>query len=556
MRLPALSLEAKALLLAEGFLAVLCAFRFYEYWTTGFFAPDEFEYYRDAVAGVVYIDRWFVGGFNIFIFRAFGINNVDSFSRLLPFYGFFWSSLTLVALYFILHRLGFSGVTAALAIVSSFTAISFVTFSTSTILTEPVGLATAMWGIYFFIRFYQSKTWKEALAYPFLSALAFGAATGTREPYIAYALGGIALVALAAYLKRHGGVSVLPARLKPLLVLSIVAFAVPTGVLLGYPGSALSLTVGPLISSIPAAMLGTTHTGTASKNVTTSAPAVRSTILIFLGGIALGWGPIAGMVGVIGLVIVLRRALFGKDRLALLLLLLCAVAFTSYLGTSYDFAILPGSLSFANFFSGTFIRFSNTSLPAFFLVAPFVFSHLAKSRKRYLPYLAVLVVLMVVSVPAYEALTSSNIKFFPGNPFYLSYRTTAVEVRNFMEKNLDGTPAYMLGVPQGWPFTPGVQDLRNLSVFSPLLGYQSVNTIDESQFYSYMWPSVYIYVGNDYSPLSAFPSYIQQLVKPKNDTAGQFPFTVTSVEVADSINATNGFTLYKVSLSWSSGSGP
>jgi hypothetical protein len=573
VRLTELSLEAKALLLAEGLLGVLCAFRFYEYWTTGYFAFDESLYYRDAITGGTagwFSFRWFVVGFDILIFRVLGINSIDSFSVLLPFYGFFWSSLVLIALYLILHRLGFSGVTAALAIITSFTAISFVTFSTAVFTSEPVGLALAMWGVYLFIRFYQSKTWKETLAYPFLTALAFGAASGSREPYSAYSLGGIVLVALAAYLKRHDAVSVTPARLKLLLVLSIIAFAVPSGVLLSYPQPIFALRLSPLVSNIPGTVtsvspsaiistvtiISTSTTGTSvstiSKNVTVSYSVIGLTVLNFLVGIALGWGPIAGVIGVIGLVIVLRRALFGKDRLALLLLLICAVALSSYLGTSYFWAS-PGFLSFVNF--SAVIRFSNTSLPAFFLAAPFVLFHLAKSRKRYLPYLAVLVIFMTVSVPVYQVFASSPIRFFPGNPFYLSYRTNAVEVRNFMEKNLDGTPAYMLGVPQGWSFTPGVQDLRNLSVFSPLPGSQSVNTINENQFHSYMWPSVYVYVGNDTAlglpePLSAFPSYIQQLVQPKNETAGEFPFTVTSVMVADS---TNSLRLYKVSLSWSNG---
>ena len=51
-------------------------------------------------------------------------------------------------------------------------AVSFIAYSTR-FLTEPVGLAAAMWGIYFFIRFYQSKTWKGTLIYPFVSALVF-----------------------------------------------------------------------------------------------------------------------------------------------------------------------------------------------------------------------------------------------------------------------------------------------------------------------------------------------------------------------------------------------
>ncbi len=131
VKLRAFSLETKTLFLAQGLLSVLYTFRFYEYWTTGLFDSDAFRYYNEALGGAIYTDRWFFGGFNIVIFRAFGINSVDSFSTLLPFYGFFWSSLTLFAIYLILHRLGFGGVTAALAMISSFMAVSFIAYSNS-----------------------------------------------------------------------------------------------------------------------------------------------------------------------------------------------------------------------------------------------------------------------------------------------------------------------------------------------------------------------------------------------------------------------------------------
>ena len=82
--IPALSLrtlDARALAGSLSVLAVLCAYRFYNYWTTGFFVADEYGYFFDAIHGWVYSDRWFVGWVNIALFKALGFWHRHSANR-------------------------------------------------------------------------------------------------------------------------------------------------------------------------------------------------------------------------------------------------------------------------------------------------------------------------------------------------------------------------------------------------------------------------------------------------------------------------------------------
>ena len=123
------ALDAKALTGSLAILAVLCAYRFYDYWTTGFFVSDEYGYFFDAVHGAVYSGRWFFGWVNIFLFKALGITSVDAFSFLLPFYLFFWTGITLIVFYKFLKIAGFDEVVTSLSLISSFILISFILLS-------------------------------------------------------------------------------------------------------------------------------------------------------------------------------------------------------------------------------------------------------------------------------------------------------------------------------------------------------------------------------------------------------------------------------------------
>src|SRR5271155_2508580 len=190
--------DTKALASALTILAALCVYRFYDFWTTGFFVSDEYGYFFDAVHGSIYSDRWLFGWMNIYLFKALGITSVDSFSYLLPFYMFFWTGLTLVVFYKMLKLLGFDTATVAVSLLSSFVLISFVLLSLG-FLTEPVGLCFAMLGIYFLLRFQRAKGGGGLVGFSILAVLSFGAASGTREPYEAFLIGGVVIAVLIAF---------------------------------------------------------------------------------------------------------------------------------------------------------------------------------------------------------------------------------------------------------------------------------------------------------------------------------------------------------------------
>src|SRR3989441_2091567 len=240
-----LTLDAKVLGGALTLLAVLCTYRSYNYWITGFFVSDEFGYFHNAANGAIYGDRWFFGWLNIFLFKIFAIRSPDSFAFFLPFYLFLWSGLTIYIFYRLLKLQGFSDVTVALSVVCSFVLVAFVLLSLG-FLTEGVGLCMAMLGIYGLVRFLKSETDNGRFASLVFAALFLGFAGGTREPYVAVEIGGIAVIVTAAL--RH------PAKLpasrygtKSLSALSILFFLVPTGLML-YANTATTSTVGPLAS--------------------------------------------------------------------------------------------------------------------------------------------------------------------------------------------------------------------------------------------------------------------------------------------------------------------
>lgn len=541
--IPALSLrslDAKALACSLAVLAVLCAYRFYNYWVTGFFVSDEFGYFYDALHGALYSDRWFVGSVNIVIFRALGITNVDAYSYLLPFYLFFWTATTFIVFYKLLKLLEFDELTRALSLLSCFVLISFILLSLG-FLTEPVGLCMAMSGIYLLARYMKSTSVRGSLVFPLLSACFLGFAAGTREPYNALLIGGIVIVLMLALAKRRAGL--VSGRLSPaaLVLVPVLLFALASLFFLFVTTQAYAQQVAPISTSLV--------TNIASH--TTGAPWYReyiatNTLLIFFGGIILGWGPICVLIALGGFVILLQKSVRGKDITARFLLLTSVFALGSYFIVSFIYSPSPYYFSFGDY--STVIRFSDTALPAYFLAAPFFLAILTKSRKRMLGLAAVCVAFLLIAVPVYQVYAASNFNYTTQNPFELGYHTDAALLRNYFAANDTNQAVILVGVPYGWQFTPGVQDLHSVQPYSigenPL-----VPGIALGNFTSMRWPVFFLYVNQ---PATTFPSEDKFLVQFFNSTAATPPSSPYSFTLVSSQPVLHGsdFTLYRVQLDW------
>jgi hypothetical protein len=584
-------MEKKALFVSELLMAGLCVYRFLNYRTTGFIVPDEYGYYYTALNGTIYGDRWFFGGVNIVLFRIFRITTPDSFSYFLPFYLFLWSGMIILVFYSMMKLLGFSKNTIALSLLSSLVLISFVLLSLG-FLTESLGLCMAMLGIYCLLRFAKSGTTTGRLLWPLFASLFLGFAGGTREPYVALEIGGILLIALTAIRPP----AAIPGRrfgAKGLALFSILLFVIPSGFLL-YANTATTSQVAPLatglvqsifsnpVNTVTATTSITTITNTVTKNATetvvqngqttttivkslstvtstatsvlTNAPFYGRSLLlnmlaIFVGGLFLGWGPIAFAIGLVGFVILFRRSLRG-DRTALGLLAISLFALGSYFVVSYIFSPIPTYLTAANY--STIIRFSDTALPAFFLTAPFFFSIISKSRRRIVGLLTVVLITLLLLVPVYQGYALSNLGYTSVSPFGLDYRSPAVQVRDYVSSHQGGAPFQIIGVPYGWFFTPGISQFTSVEVYSPSQAYTlgfAAPVLNYTAFVSNHWTEFYICYSADLSCGGSSSSYVAMFLP---GTPGQTRNQTTPFKILNStaVISNPDFQLIKVDLSW------
>jgi len=296
-----------------------------------------------------------------------------------------------------------------------------------------------MLGVYSLVSFLKSQNENHRFGWLVVGAFLLGFAGGTREPYVALEMGAILVVVIAAF--RHPSTTTGSRySAKGLAVLSILFFLVPTAFML-YANTATTSAVGPLASGIlesitapPSNAPAPVITRTFSQNVTevivqNSTTTTRTTevvstttstisypfyaksvplntIVIFVGGIFLGWGPIAFAIGLAGLTI-LARATIRKDSTAIALFILVLASLASDLVVSFLFAPDPTYFSFTNY--STIIRFSGTALPAFFLTAPFFLSFVSKRKTRAIGLAAVTIAFLLILIPAYETFAISNL---------------------------------------------------------------------------------------------------------------------------------------------------
>jgi hypothetical protein len=564
-RIRRLSIAKKSLIFAEVLMAALCAYRFYSYLVTGFFVSDEFGYYYNAANGTIYGDRWFFGWLNVFLFDIFGIRTPDNFAFFLPFYLFLWGGTTIYVFYRLLKLQGFSELAVALSLVCSFVLVSFVLLSLG-FLTETVGLCLAIFGTYGLVRFLKSDKEYGRFAWLVFAALFLGFAGGTREPYVALEIGAIAVVVIGAF--RH------PIRIAAsrygtmgLAVLSILCFLIPTGLML-YANTATTSTVGPLATGILESMFSnptngivppptttviiqnsttTTRVGTSTVSVPFYGGTILlNTLVIFVGGILLGWGPIAFPIALIGLVI-LTRASLRRDPMPVALLVLVMSALASYLVVSFLFAPDPTYFRFTNY--STIIRFSGTALPAFFLTAPFFLAVVARRNRRVLALLGIILASLLILVPVYQVFAISNLGYTTVSPFGLDYRSPAIQVRDYVNSHPADAPFHIIGVPYGWYFTPGIDQLKSVDVYSPTAIHTLSPSLNYTAFLAKHWTQFYVLSSSNFIYEKSNSQYILQFIPgagqpPANQTT---PFTIVN---STRVISNPDFLFTKVDLSW------
>lgn len=590
-----ISYSRKALFASLGAIAALCVYRAYDLWLTGFIVSDEHGYISQAmsnsIAGAVYTDRYFFGYFNYLLFHLLGVANIDSFVVLLPFYLFFWAAATLIAFYLIMKTLKFDAKIIAYSLFSAFFLVGFVLLSLG-FLTEPVGLALAMWGALFMVKFAKfDGTGFRVVLYALLSSLFFAAARYTREPYGALLVGCIPVVLLLGLYRMRGAT----ARRRLILAVSILLFIGPSLYFSYYPSSILTLgsqpvsqfvgtisfpivsqnqtqtTTTTITSIVSSAMTRTTLkvvtsvtnsttftttetqtiVSTTTTQVTTTAintltsssfilnNKLVNTVWIFFAGIALSWDPILLAIGGVSFFLFLPK-LRKIDVTHATIIALVLLSLGSYLVVSYILSPDPSYLTLQHY--STILRFSDTSLPAYFLLAPFAYSAIAR-RPRYLVLLgAGLVVFTLLSIPAYEAYASSNLDL-PANPFALSYRTPEVMIRNYISSHQSDAPFYIMGLSNAtfadWWFTPGNTYLKGVHLYPYL---------NQSSFVNRRWTVFYV-VGSSTSQLSGSLPYIFGNSSSSAVEKGMLPFTMVR---STPIFQSSGFLFEKIQLDWGS----
>jgi len=278
---------------------------------------------------------------------------------------------------------------------------------------------------------------------------------------------------------------------------------------------------------------------------------LSNTIAIFIGGLILGWGPIAFPLALVGFLI-LTKASIRREPMALAALVLVLSALGSDLVVSYLFAPTPDYLTFKNY--STIIRFSGTALPAFFMTTPFFLAVVAKRNRRIVGLLGIAVASLLILIPVYQVFAISNLGYTTANPFGLDYRSPAVQVRDYVNSHQADAPFRIIGVPYGWYFTPGIDGLKSVDVYSPYPQSTLSPTLNYSTFLSQHWTEFYVYSSSSFIYERANSPYILQFIQGagQQEASQTAPFKIMSSRVV--INNPD-FLLTKVNLSWSS-SGP
>jgi hypothetical protein len=212
-------------------------------------------------------------------------------------------------------------------------------------------------------------------------------------------------------------------------------------------------------------------------------------------------------------------------------------ALGSYLFVSYVFSADPTYLSFEHY--STIIRFSDTALPAYFLLAPFAFSFLVRKRSHLYAVAGIFLIFLLVAVPTYETYASSNLGI-GGNPFSLGYRAAGIQVRDYFAANGSAGPIFVMGISSdSWFFVPGGNSIGDAHFY----GY-----LNQTDFIKQRWDVFYLYVPDAVYVVNAEP-YLGQFVNPNGIPVIPYPDAYSLVGTQVAFNDSAG-AFIKVQLSW------
>ena len=157
---------------------------------------------------------------------------------------------------------------------------------------------------------------------------------------------------------------------------------------------------------------------------------------------------------------------------------------------------------------------------------------------------------LFILIPIYQVFAISNLGYTTANPFGLDYRSPAVQVRDYVNSHQADAPFRIIGVPYGWYFTPGIDGLKSVDVYSPYTQPTLSPTLNYSTFLAQRWTEFYVYSSSSFIYERANSPYVLQFIQGAeqqgaNQTA---PFKIISSRVV--INNPD-FLLTKVDLSWS-----
>lgn len=563
-----LKLEHKVLVIILVFFACLSTYRGVHFYITGFFVPDEFGYFYDAVTGTTYsYRRALFEEMNMYLFRLFSIESAAQFAVFLPFYLFLWCGLTIVIGYKIMKLLNFNEKVIITSLLTLPFLISFTIMSLG-FLSESPSLTFVMFGIYILLKmkFYS----------PVLSSLSFAGALWIREPYLIFLIVSFPLILVFTvyYFIKH------PLKYKKtftrwsttavLGILMIFSFLIPVGIFTQYPlniSHETGVTIPQILPppSIPPPTIELYQTQERvfmpeptqqTKSEPSKPPVIRpaqdvykekaevsklvmgernitKTVSLFSIGMLLGWGLLTPFL-ILGFISLTKDKRPKFTRFMVFFLTILSLG--TFLGVCWLMSDNPLQTFPSNFSS--LLRWSQTTAPAYFLLIPFAFFKFVYNYKRILIMLVVIMVATLSFLAPYQSYSTVGFTS-SSNPFSLSYRTGGLEIVDYMKNHKD---IPIMGREHVWMFAP-----RNLPKS------QFYDYLEEEKFIEKRWDTFYLLFVSITAPKP--PDYVVDMIysSPQNRIYSIVNKTLVLKGIISHmphLNMTNHFYLLKIDLEW------